>query len=78
MDSIDTYETFHIYILDIIMPDINGVQVGAALREQGDDGLIIYLTSSPDFALESCNTDALHYLLKPIDSDSFSDVWTKQ
>lgn len=71
LDYIDTSESFHIYILDIIMPDINGIQLGTALREQGDDGLIIYLTSSPDFALESYNTDALHYLLKPIDSEPF-------
>lgn len=77
LDYIDTHESFHIYILDIIMPDINGIQLGTALREQGDDGLIIYLTSSPDFALESYTTDALHYLLKPIDSNQFSQCMDK-
>ncbi|MDE6662613.1 MAG: LytTR family DNA-binding domain-containing protein [Lachnospiraceae bacterium] len=77
LDYIDTYESFHIYILDIIMPDINGIQLGTALREQGDDGLIIYLTSSPDFALESYSTDALHYLLKPIDSNQFFQCMDK-
>jgi len=71
LDYINSHEAFDIYLLDIIMPDINGIQLGAALREQNDDGLIIYLTSSPDFAVESYNTDALHYLLKPIDSSQF-------
>ncbi|MDE6747526.1 MAG: LytTR family DNA-binding domain-containing protein [Lachnospiraceae bacterium] len=71
LNYIDTHESFQIYILDIIMPDINGIQLGAALREKGDDGLIIYLTSSPDFALESYSTDALHYLLKPIERNQF-------
>lgn len=71
LEHIDANGAFDIYILDIIMPDINGIRLGAALREQGDDGLIIYLTSSPDFALESYGTDALHYLLKPIDSGPF-------
>lgn len=70
-DYIDENTAFDIYILDIIMPGINGIQLGTALREHGDDGLIIYLTSSPDFALESYNTDALHYLLKPISNNQF-------
>ncbi len=71
LNYINANETFDIYLLDIIMPDINGIRLGVTLREQNDDGLIIYLTSSPDFAVESYNTDALHYLLKPIDSSQF-------
>lgn len=71
LSYIDENETFDIYILDIIMPDINGIQLGTALRKRNDSGLIIYLTSSPDFAVESYNTDALHYLLKPINSSQF-------
>lgn len=71
LDYIDANQSFDIYILDIVMPDINGIQLGAALRERGDDGLIIYLTFSPDFAVESYSTDALHYLLKPVDKSQF-------
>lgn len=71
LDYIDENTAFDIYILDIIMPDMNGIQLGTALRERNDDGLIIYLTSSPDFAVESYNTDALHYLLKPISNHQF-------
>lgn len=77
LNHIDTNGTFDIYILDIIMPDMNGIRLGAALREKNDDGLIIYLTSSPDFALESYSTDALHYLLKPIDSEPFFQCMDK-
>ena len=71
LDYIDNNETFDLYILDIIMPDMNGIQLGTLLRQQNDDGMIIYLTSSPDFAVESYNTDALHYLLKPINKKQF-------
>ena len=71
LDYIDQNGTFDLYMLDIIMPDMNGIQLGTLLREQNDDGMIIYLTSSPDFAVESYNTDALHYLLKPIDRKQF-------
>ncbi len=71
LDYINMNEAFDLYLLDIIMPDMNGIRLGVTLREQNDDGLIIYLTSSPDFAVESYNANALHYLLKPIDSSQF-------
>lgn len=77
LDYIKTNQPFDIYILDIIMPDINGIHLGTCLREQNDRGLIIYLTSSPDFAVESYNTDALHYLLKPVDSNKFGKCMDK-
>lgn len=77
LNYIDENTGFDIYILDIIMPDINGIQLGAALRERNDDGLIIYLTSSPDFAVESYNTEALHYLLKPINNSQFFQCMDK-
>lgn len=77
LDAISAKGNFDIYILDIIMPDISGIQLGAALREQGDNGLIIYLTSSPDFAVESYSTDALHYLLKPVDNGQFFQCMDK-
>lgn len=77
LDYVSENAAFDIYILDIIMPDINGIQLGSALRERNDSGLIIYLTSSPDFAVESYNTDALHYLLKPISSNQFYSCMDK-
>lgn len=77
LDYIDANGSFDIYILDIIMPDMNGIRLGSILREHNDDGLIIYLTSSPDFAIESYNTDALHYLLKPIDGSQLSRCMEK-
>jgi len=57
---------FDIYFLDIVMPELDGIQVGVALRDRDKEGIIIYLTTSPDFALESFNARAFSYLLKPI------------
>jgi len=37
---------FELYILDILMPGMDGVTLGKALREAGFDGKIIYLTFS--------------------------------
>jgi len=59
-------QRFDLYLLDIVMPELNGIQLGVALRDKDKDGIIIYLTTSPDFALESYDARAFSYLLKPV------------
>ena len=54
-----------IYILDIIMPDMNGIQLGKAIRQKNPEAFIIFLTTSKDYALESYSVKAFSYLIKP-------------
>ena len=65
---------FDLYLLDIIMPELNGIQTGQRLRELGNGGEIIYLTISPDYAIDSYSVHAFFYLLKPLDRDRLFDV----
>lgn len=65
---------FDIYLMDVLMPEGNGIQLGLKLRALDDQALFIYLTSSPDFAVDSYNTRAFHYLLKPVDQDQLFQV----
>lgn len=65
---------FDLYILDIIMPDLNGIETGMRLRELGSGGEIIYLTTSNDFAADSYETQAFFYLLKPVGRDKLFAV----
>ena len=62
---------YDIYILDIVMPDMNGIQLGVALRDADVDSKIIYLTSSEEYALDSFRVRAFDYILKPITKESF-------
>lgn len=62
---------FDIYVLDVVMPGMNGIRLGEQLREAGYDGKIIYLTSSEEYALDSFRVKAFHYLIKPIERESF-------
>lgn len=57
---------FDLYILDILMPELNGIDTGRRLRALGDGGEIVYLTSSNDFAADSYDVHAFFYLLKPV------------
>ena len=57
---------FDLYILDIIMPGLNGIQTGMELRKMGDGGEIIYLTTSSEYAVDSYTARAFFYLIKPV------------
>lgn len=62
---------YDIYILDVIMPSLNGIQLGQKLRDAGYDGKIIYLTSSEEYSLDAFRVRAFDYLIKPISKDAF-------
>lgn len=66
LDDIQNDEHFDMCILDIMMPGLSGIDLGIKLRDNGYDGIIIYLTSSKDYALDSYKVKALNYILKPI------------
>lgn len=56
-----------IYLLDILMPEQNGIELARALRARNRDAAILYLTSSSDFALDAFSVRASAYLVKPIE-----------
>lgn len=62
---------YDIYILDIVMPDVNGIQIGEKIRSEGYDGKIIYITSSEDYSLDAFRVKAFDYLLKPVSEETF-------
>ena len=56
----------HIYILDIVMPMINGIQAARELRWNQPEAQIIFVTSERSFALESFDVNPINYILKPV------------
>ena len=55
-----------IAFLDIIMPEMTGVQFAERIRGDGFRGYVVFLTSANDFASESFMVGAFSYLLKPV------------
>lgn len=63
-----------IAILDIIMPDMDGLELAKRLRAANNDFSLIFLTSSKDFALAAYEVHPYGYLLKPAAYASFSQL----
>jgi len=60
--------------LDIVMPEINGIELAEKLRQNNFDGKIIFLTTSNDFAHESYKVKAFDYLIKPPTLENITEV----
>ncbi len=62
---------FDLLIVDIMMPKKTGLDVATELRAYNEQMPIIFLTSSPEFALASYRVHAQDYLLKPVAQADF-------
>jgi len=74
LDALEHGDTFDLYLLDVLMQGLNGIEVGKTIRQMGRDGAIVYLTASPDYAVDSYLTQAFYYLLKPVNREQFFEV----
>ncbi len=74
LDCLDAQHCFHIYLLDIIMPGVDGIELAKKIRENDSRAIIIFLTASPEFALKSYQVFAFQYLVKPVAQENLNHV----
>ncbi len=65
---------FSLYLLDIIMPMVNGIQAARELRWNDKYSPVVFITSEKSFALDAFDVNAVNYLLKPLDRNKFFSV----
>ncbi|HOD92759.1 MAG TPA: LytTR family DNA-binding domain-containing protein [Clostridia bacterium] len=56
---------YDLLLLDVLMTGFNGMQTAHEIREYNDKIEIVFLTSSPEYAVESYKVRANNYILKP-------------
>jgi DNA-binding LytR/AlgR family response regulator len=62
--------TFDFYILDVVMPKPDGIELARIIRETDEAAAIIYLTSHEGRALDAFRVHASQYLTKPISRET--------
>lgn len=65
---------YDILFLDILMTGINGMQAAYEIRSYDTEVKIVFLTSSPEFAVESYAVKAYDYILKPVSREKLFSV----
>ena len=65
---------YDLYLLDVMMPGISGMEAARDIRGMDQQTNIVFLTSSPEFAVESYRYRAHHYLLKPVGAQQLFEI----
>ena len=63
-----------VYLLDILMPHISGIELARRLRKRKERAQILFLTSSREYGIEAIGVKAAGYLLKPIQEAPFHEA----
>lgn len=74
MECIKDRGRFDLYLLDCIMPVMDGIGLGRFIRQTDPNAALVYLTSSTEFAASSYRVKALDYLLKPVSAEDLEPV----
>lgn len=67
---------YHVIILDIMMPKLDGIEVLKRIRAIDTDIAVVIFTAHPnlDTAVASMKLDAVDYIKKPFNVDEFREV----
>lgn len=78
LDIMDDYDgSFDIILLDIQMKHLDGMKTAEAIRKRDKDVLIIFITSTVQYAVQGYTVDALGYILKPFSYAVFARLMDK-
>ncbi len=67
-------QAYDILLLDVLMPGMNGITAAHEIRGFDPSVKIVFITSSPEFAVESYAVNAHYYLLKPAKADKLFPI----
>ncbi len=64
-------KSYDLVFLDILMEGISGIEVARKIRETDSECLLIFISSSKEYALQGFEVRAFDYLLKPLSEERF-------
>lgn len=80
-EMINAGENFDISFLDIEMGKVSGMEIARHIRKKEESfarrSILIFVTGYREYMEEAFDVNAFHYLIKPIDSEKFSEVFDR-
>ena len=64
LDDLENNIYYDIYLLDVRLPDINGLEVAKMLRRRLSEAVLIYITNYVDYAIEAYEVNTFRYIPK--------------
>lgn len=71
------HQNFDLIFLDIYMYKLNGIDTAKEIRKKNYNSILVFITTSSDFALDAYDLDALQYVIKPLTYDKIKKILDK-
>ena len=65
---------YHLLLLDVLMDDMNGIDLAGELRKQGDQTMIVFISSCQEMARQGYKVKAMRYLAKPLEKEEVQEA----
>lgn len=73
LEAISEGADYDLLFLDIIMPEITGMDLAREVSRIAPDAPVVFLTDSDAYAVEAFSVKALHYILKPMTESALKE-----
>lgn len=70
-------EHIDILLLDIQMPEIDGMETAIELRKKDKNMILIFVTAAEEYVFQAFDVGAFHYIVKPINDERFAQILSK-
>lgn len=74
LEAIQKGENFDLLLLDVMMPQQNGMKLAKALRENSFHKPIVFISSNREMAMLGYEVSAVRYLAKPVDRERLREA----
>lgn len=74
LDAISFGKSYDLLLLDVMMPQQDGMELARFLRKDSFDGSIVFISSNREMALRGYEVSAARYLAKPIEEERFREA----
>ncbi len=71
LDYFEKEKDIDLFVLDIMMPEPNGIKIAETIRKTAVHAKIVFLTSTADFSMKGYEIGITRYWMKPIEYDKF-------
>ncbi len=65
---------FHVVFMDIIMDGLSGIQTARQIRSEDSQILIVFITTSREYAFDAFSVHPFEYIIKPFNENSVAKV----
>lgn len=74
LDAISFGKSYDLLLLDVMMPQQDGMELAQFLRKDSFDGSIVFISSNREMALRGYEVSAARYLAKPIEEERLREA----